>query len=215
MWQNTSRNYVCYNTPGSFLEHPTQQRPEENSYPLEACVAFRKPVVPSSTLWSCLEDHQTAYCSSFQSSVFYRQDGRAVQGAAFRSQSTSVGVGSNPTLNDRIFLSSGAKVVFLRNKLESRISFVLGLGESKDETVKMRDYLRELSELAKPVSIWKIASTTTAHNHAYTVTGVGFEPTPTEVDCGLNAAPWTTRPSSPSFDCRYLERPSGAKQFHN
>ncbi|KFD63123.1 hypothetical protein M514_24710 [Trichuris suis] len=28
------------------------------------------------------------------------------------------------------------------------------------------------------------------------LTGVGFEPTPTGVDCGLNAAPWTTRPSS-------------------
>ncbi|KFD63138.1 hypothetical protein M514_24725 [Trichuris suis] len=41
----------------------------------------------------------------------------------------------------------------------------------------------------------KIASTTTAHNHAYIVTGVGFGPTPTEVDCGLNAAPWTARPS--------------------
>ena len=24
---------------------------------------------------------------------------------------------------------------------------------------------------------------------------VGFEPTPTEVDCDLNAAPWTARPS--------------------
>ncbi|KFD57155.1 hypothetical protein M513_02040 [Trichuris suis] len=31
------------------------------------------------------------------------------------------------------------------------------------------------------------------------LTGVGFEPTPTEVDCGLNAAPWTARPSSLTF----------------
>ena len=30
------------------------------------------------------------------------QDGRAVQGAAFRSQSTHVGVGSNPTPNTSI-----------------------------------------------------------------------------------------------------------------
>ncbi|KFD48053.1 hypothetical protein M513_11073 [Trichuris suis] len=65
-------------------------------------------------------------------------------------------------------------------------------------TGKMAERSKALRSGRSPL-LWawrKIASTTTAHNHAYIVTGVGFGPTPTEVDCGLNAAPWTARPST-------------------
>ena len=41
--------------------------------------------------------------------ILASQDGRAVQGAAFRSQSTSVGVGSNPT-SDKKFLAGEKKI---------------------------------------------------------------------------------------------------------